>query len=334
MISRNSLLICFLVVLTILIAGCTDTINDTKPNQISTLICQVSNNTSTYHKSNTSSNQIFENIEYNMASDMRFRWLNSNYETVTPNISLFMESISENRINLTLMGEIVDLEIQEVPIPRGASMVSLNNGINLEISDSNDSIFQGRVFDVAKSSAWLMVSKKNGHIYGEISTGNKTYHIWNIDRQTNGKPVEIIHISEYQSGKLKLTAVPEKTELNNNELTTITLTLTNDGNTTLNVWKMEYPTSYYISFEPIKSARVIDKKCSSTDRPPLNDIFLVQLKPGKSINSTIDTGCWTLSPGDYEMIAVYNTENGEMFSKPYWRSEVKSNKVLIKVRES
>lgn len=319
------LLICSLLILAISTAGCTETTDEKASKQ---------NTPNLFVEPNTISKQIFEKIEYNISSDIRFRWLNSNYETVTPNIDLFMESISNDRINLNLAGEVIELELKEVPVPKGASMVSLNNRVNLEISDSNDSIFQGRVIGVNNSSVWLLVSKKMGYIIGEINAGNKVYQIWNIDRQMNGKSVEIIHLSEDQNGELKFTAVPERTELKRGEIVNITLTLRNVGNNTLNVWNLENQISYDISLISLTDNKTAEYKCGADTRPPLTDEFLVELKPGESINSTGRSECWILSPGEYMLSAVYHAGSGEMISKPYWRGSVKSNEVLIKVRDT
>jgi hypothetical protein len=116
---------------------------------------------------------IFEIIEYNVTSEMGISWLKNNYQVVIVNPDLFMSSISNEKIKLNIMGEVVELELEKVPIPEGPSMISLDNGVNLEISDSNDSIFQGQVVGAVNSSLWLWVSQEMGFIVGEINTKNK-----------------------------------------------------------------------------------------------------------------------------------------------------------------
>lgn len=309
------LMMCLLIIPVIFTAGCTDTINGNGVNQ------------------STESNleDIFEIIEYNVTSEMGISWLKNNHEVVIVNPDLFMRSISNEKIKLNIMGEVVELELEKVPIPEGSSMMSLDNGVNLEISDSNDSIFQGQVVGAVNSSLWLWVSQEMGFIVGEINTKNKVYHIWNTGKKYNGKNIEIIYLSKYQSGELKLTVLPEKTELELGESTNVELTLKNIGNTTLNIWRLEEQISYDLSFVPVNEDSHADYECGVATRPALTNAFLVELKPGESLNIIVNSGCWALSPGEYMLSAVYRAGSGEMISKPYWIGEVKSNEVLIKI---
>lgn len=134
--------------------------------------------------------------------------------------------------------------------------------------------------------------------------------------------------------ELVLTAVPAKTELNNGESCTVYLTLTNIGNKTLNVWKMEHQISYDVSFVSSTDNRPAFYQCGVIERVLLTNEFLVGLKPGESLNSTINSGCWQLNPGEYKLNAVYHAGEREKITKSYWKGYVTSNEVLIKVRNT
>jgi hypothetical protein len=94
---------------------------------------------------------------------------------------------------------------------------------------------------------------------------------------------------------------------------------------------LEEQISYDLSFVPVNEDGHADYKCGVDARPALTDAFLVELKPGESLNIIVNSGCWALSPGKYMLSAVYHAGSGEMISKPYWIGEVKSNEVLIKI---
>lgn len=134
--------------------------------------------------------------------------------------------------------------------------------------------------------------------------------------------------------KLNLTIVPEKTDLEKGETFNIYLTLTNVGNNTLNVWKMEQQISYDISFRSLADNNYVTYLGPVISRPLLTNEFLVELKPGESLNATYNSRFWDLNSGEYMLSAVYQTGGGERISKPYWRGEIKSNEVLIKVLDT
>lgn len=134
--------------------------------------------------------------------------------------------------------------------------------------------------------------------------------------------------------ELNLTIVPEKTELEKGETFNIYLTLTNIGSNTLNVWEMEEQISYDISFRSLADNNYVRYLGPVISRPVLTNEFLVELKPGESLTATYNSRFWVLNPGEYMLSAVYHTGGGERISKPYWRGEVKSNEVLIKVRDT
>ena len=134
--------------------------------------------------------------------------------------------------------------------------------------------------------------------------------------------------------KLNLTVVPEKTELNKGESFNINLQLRNVGNNTLNIWIMEQQISYDISFRSLADNNYATYLGPVIERPLLTNEFLVELKPGESLNATYNCRSWDLNPGEYILSAVYHTVSGERISKPYWLGEIKSNEVVIKVREA
>lgn len=134
--------------------------------------------------------------------------------------------------------------------------------------------------------------------------------------------------------ELNLTVVPEKTEFIKGEPCTIYLTLTNVGNNTLNVWKMEEQISYDVSFVSLADNSSAEYSCGVLERVYLTNEALVELKPGESINSIVHSDCWILNPGEYILSAVYHTNKGEKISKRYWLGEIKSNEVVIKVRDA
>lgn len=133
--------------------------------------------------------------------------------------------------------------------------------------------------------------------------------------------------------ELNLTIIPEKTNLQEGEAFNINLTLTNIGNNSLNVWKMEKQISYGISFEPAVDNISAEWICGEGLAPAPDTGFLVELRPGESLNSTIDSHCWVLDAGEYILSAVYYTgynAKGTDYT-PSWKGFVNSNKVLIKV---
>lgn len=137
--------------------------------------------------------------------------------------------------------------------------------------------------------------------------------------------------------ELTLTVIPEKTELEYGESFNINLTLTNVGNNTLNVWRMEHPISYDISFELLVDNSSAEWICGASSIPAPTYGYLAELKPGESLNSTFNSDCWILNPGEYRLSAIYHTgytQSDGSTSKPYWRGSVKSNEVLIKVRDT
>ncbi|MCC7576168.1 MAG: hypothetical protein KK926_04955 [Methanomethylovorans sp.] len=134
--------------------------------------------------------------------------------------------------------------------------------------------------------------------------------------------------------ELTLTVVPEKTELEKGELCNVYLTLTNIGNSTLNVVKMEEQVSYNIFFRSLIDNTFAEYTCTLVSRVPMDNEDLVEIRPGQSLYTTFGYNCWILNPDEYMLSAVYHVGSGEMISKPYWIGEVKSNEVLIKVRDT
>lgn len=145
--------------------------------------------------------------------------------------------------------------------------------------------------------------------------------------------------SEYQTGELNFTVVPEKTKVEEGEKFKIYLTLTNVGNNTINVWRMREQTSYDINFWKyvdipslsIKCYDRVDYICPVIMRLPLRNEDLIELSPNESINDTRNSECWSLKKGEYTLNVVYHTFTGEEITKPYWIGEIQSNNVTIVV---
>lgn len=133
-----------------------------------------------------------------------------------------------------------------------------------------------------------------------------------------------------QTGELNFTVMPEKMQVQEGEIFEIYLTLINTGNNTINVWKLEEQISYDIRFYDQDGAEV-PYECGVISRPLLTNEFLVELAPGESLNTTLDSGCWSFETGTYTLSAVYHTSSGEAITKPYWKGTVESNKVSIGV---
>lgn len=135
---------------------------------------------------------------------------------------------------------------------------------------------------------------------------------------------------EYQTGELNFTVMPEKTRVQEGELFEIYLTLTNVGNTTINVWKLGEQVSYDIHFYYPNGSEV-PYECGVISRPSLTNEYLVELAPGESLNTTFNSRCWSFETGTYTLNAAYHTSSGESITKPYWRGTAESNNVSIEV---
>ncbi len=135
---------------------------------------------------------------------------------------------------------------------------------------------------------------------------------------------------DQQIGELNFILVPEKTQVQEGEIFKIHLMLTNVGNKTINVWKMEEQVSYDITFLFPNGSKV-PYECGVSSRLPLNNDDLVELHPGQSLNATFDSKCWNLDNGEYILNAVYHTSRDESITKPYWVGMVASNNFTINV---
>lgn len=292
--------------------------------------------------SNTSTKKdagsIFETADYNISADRQYSWLDGNYEVVTSDPALFRMYADTGTVTLELINRSLELELTEVAIPEGARKVSLNNGQDIYFDGQDPQevfIFEGKVVNNTESSAWFSGSESMGYLGGEIINGNEEYHIKGTGNGElyNGKFVEIIYLSQYQSGNLNLTVVPEKTEVKDGETFDIHLTLTNTGNTTLNVWKLYEQISYDLYFRSAESDSYAYYSCGELQRLPMTNDDTEELKPGESINTTLNSGCWELEPGEYTLYGVYRTLKDEMVSKPYWFGEIKSEETGILVED-
>lgn len=294
----------------------------------------VKNNVST-QSIDTNLGNVFERIELNSTSEFISPAMRDQYEVVAANPTTFVKSASTRKMKLTVMDKDIELELKEIEIPNGVGNISLVNGPTVYASDIDDntSIFQGHVVNSTGSNAWFIISRVAGNMNGQIDTGNESYHIWSTGETYNEKPIWIIYLSQPQYNKLTFTAIPEKTTVNKGEETDITFILTNVGNNTLNVWKMEEQLSYDISIDSLLNKKPAEYICGISSLPVVGDSVLVELKPGESLKSSFSTDCWILNPGEYRLSANYHTGSGEIH-KPYWRGSIKSNEVLIKISDS
>ncbi|MCD4821990.1 MAG: hypothetical protein K8R11_07970 [Methanococcoides sp.] len=133
-----------------------------------------------------------------------------------------------------------------------------------------------------------------------------------------------------QIGELNFILVPEKTRVQEGETFNIHLMLTNVGNKTINVWKMEEQVSYDINFLFPNGSKV-PYECGVISRVHLNNDDLVELHPGQSLNATFNSKCWNLGNGEYILNAVYHTSMGDSITKPYWIGMAESNNFTIDV---
>ncbi|ABE52121.1 hypothetical protein [Methanococcoides burtonii] len=131
-------------------------------------------------------------------------------------------------------------------------------------------------------------------------------------------------------GELNFILVPEKTQVQEGETFNIHLMLTNVGNKTINVWKMEEQVSYDINFL-FPNGSNVPYICGVNSRVRLNNDVLVELHPGQSLNATFNSKCWNLDNGEYILSAVYHTSRGESITKPYWIGMAESNNFTIDV---
>ncbi|KKH47178.1 hypothetical protein EO93_06015 [Methanosarcina sp. 1.H.A.2.2] len=134
--------------------------------------------------------------------------------------------------------------------------------------------------------------------------------------------------SETQAEELDFTLVPDRTRVTEGEPFNIELTLTNAGNTNVNVWKLMEQISYDITFVS-SNGSYVPYECGVIQRELLMDDALVELQPGESLKINQDSSCWTLPPGEYTLFAEYHTSGGEDLTKPYWIGQTSSNNVSI-----
>ena len=135
---------------------------------------------------------------------------------------------------------------------------------------------------------------------------------------------------KYQVGQLLLKITAEKTDVKLDENFKIRLELTNVGSSPINVWKMYEQISYDIIF-CYPDGSEIPYDYDIIHKNPLNDTDLVQLYPGDSIITTVNSDCGHLTEGKYKLYAVYRTMKDKDMKSPYWLGRVKSNSVGIVV---
>jgi len=95
---------------------------------------------------------------------------------------------------------------------------------------------------------------------------------------------------------------------------------------------MAYST-YDLSFVPVNNNGYVKYIYGVPSVTPPTSKDIVQLEPGESLNATIDSSCWAFAPGEYIITASYHASGGNKIPNRYWGGEVKSNEILIKVRQ-
>ncbi len=135
---------------------------------------------------------------------------------------------------------------------------------------------------------------------------------------------------KYQVGQLSLKIVAEKTDVKLDENFKIHLELTNIGSSPINVWKMHEQISYDIIF-CYPDGSDIPSDYGIIHKAPLKDTDLVQLYPGDSMIATVNSDCWHLTEGKYQLHAVYRIMKDKNMKSPYWLGRVKSNSIGIVV---
>lgn len=135
---------------------------------------------------------------------------------------------------------------------------------------------------------------------------------------------------KHQEGQLSLKIRAEKVNVKLNENFKIHFELTNVGDSPINIWKMYEHISYDLIF-CYPDGSEIPYNYGIVHRNPLNDNDLIQLFPGDSIITSVNSDCWHLNEGKYQLYAIYKTMEDEDINSPYWLGEVKSNSVQIVV---
>ncbi|WP_321418671.1 hypothetical protein [uncultured Methanomethylovorans sp.] len=134
--------------------------------------------------------------------------------------------------------------------------------------------------------------------------------------------------------ELNLTITTEKLNFTEDEHFVVYYKLTNVGKYPLDVLKIMQYATYDISFSPVNSNGSVKYICGVPSVTPPTNKDIVQLESGESLNATIDSSCWTFTPGEYIITASYHASGGNKIPNRYWSGEVESNEILIKVREN
>ena len=133
-------------------------------------------------------------------------------------------------------------------------------------------------------------------------------------------------------GNLDLKLTTEKSQIKEGDTFGINLVLSNIGNNTVNVWKMNEQISYNIHVYYQNGSKV-PYECGVIQKPMLTNEYLIELSPGGFIEDTFtNSKCWNLEKGEYIINATYQTSSGEDITKPYWIGNIESNKVMIVVK--
>ncbi len=134
-----------------------------------------------------------------------------------------------------------------------------------------------------------------------------------------------------QTGELNFTIIPEKTQVKEGEIFKIYMILTNVDNETINLLKLKKQVSYDVIFSYPNGSEVF-YECGRIERLPLTNKDLIEVNSGQSLRDTIESRCWSLSKGEYQLNAIYHTYPGERITKPYWIGRKQSNNVTIYVQ--
>ena len=144
-------------------------------------------------------------------------------------------------------------------------------------------------------------------------------------------------LAKPQHGNLTLTAVPEKTRINEGEAFDIEFILKNDGKNIINIWKPEWLIDYDIAFYYLNGTPVSKHRCPVIQRFQMTNKNLMELKPGESLKFVLEAeawrDCWILRKGEYLLKAIYFTgkPENEKITKPYWVGRIESGGVRVVV---
>ncbi|ABE52317.1 hypothetical protein [Methanococcoides burtonii] len=113
-----------------------------------------------------------------------------------------------------------------------------------------------------------------------------------------------------------------------NELSTLQLTLKNEGNYTVNVAILEEFSTYNIIYS--NGSDIEYEHMPALDL--MGDESLVELKPNESLSINVNPIGWNpFSKGNHSLSAKYFVRGLNTFTKPYWEGVIRSNNITLRV---